>query len=238
MTGVETGATILKVGVAVIERAAPTGMEIVRSWLTGKQVVVVGPPRAGKSTFIDYLHYGLFEDEKDTSKTIDITATARFNVKIGRDSALQLLVSRAIDVPGQIGPVWQADVVFHTRPHAVLLMVDLSAPLDGTAEQATASWLEAYCKRLEAQWRAKGKRGNRTKTMIVIMNKADKVEASVIETHRKRYREIIDTQLRDARGKMLEDIAILPCVTVNNPNGTKSVDAVISHLAKALVAGG
>jgi len=91
MTGTET-ATLLKVGVAVIQRVAPSGIALIKSLFKGKEVLIVGQARAGKTTFVDYLHYGLFEDEKERFKTVDVTGSARFNVRMGRDSALELTV--------------------------------------------------------------------------------------------------------------------------------------------------
>jgi hypothetical protein len=64
-------------------------------------------------------------------------------------------------------------------------------------------------------------------TMLVMVNKSDKVSAEVIEANKQEYRKILDAELRDARGRMLEDIVILPAVAVSNPNGTKSLDSVI-----------
>ena len=236
MTGGEIlgGATLIKVGVAVIQRAAPTGLALIKSWLKGKEVVVIGQARAGKTTFLDYLQFGLFEDEKDTSKTLDVLPSARFNIKMGRDSALELNVKTAVDVPGQIGAVAHADLVFDRKPHAVILVTDLTSPLRGESDRASAAWLSDFCKRLEARWRAKGRRANRIKTMILIMNKRDKVDIRRVTSRKKEFQKILDSELREARGQMLNDIAIMPCTLVTNPDGTKSVDGVIGHLAKSL----
>ncbi|HEY0605976.1 MAG TPA: hypothetical protein VGD58_23835 [Herpetosiphonaceae bacterium] len=234
MTGVETSATLVKVGVAVISRAAPTGLEIVKAWLKGKEVIIVGQARAGKTTFVDYLQFGLFEDEKDTSKTRDVEESARFNIKMGRDSALQLSVKKVVDVPGQIGAAWQADEVFYRRPHAIVIMTDLTSPLDGEPDRAAAAWLLEFCRELESNWRIKGKRGNRVKSIILVMNKLDKVTEDVVTSRKTKFQGILNTELREARGRMLSEIAIMPCSLVTNPQGTKAVDAVIAHLAKTL----
>lgn len=45
-------------------------------------------------------------------------------------------------------------------------------------------------------------------------------------------RNILDIKLRDACGRMLEEIAIMPCTLVTNPQSTKSADSVIAHPAK------
>ena len=84
MTGAEgAGAALVEVGLWAIDRAAPRGLAFVRSWMRGRQILVVGPPRAGKTTFIDYLQYGLFEPEKHTAKTLKTSRSARFDVRMG-----------------------------------------------------------------------------------------------------------------------------------------------------------
>lgn len=235
MTGSEVaGATVLKIGVAVIQRVAPSGIALIKSWLKGKEVLVIGQARAGKTTFVDYLQYGLFEDEKVTDKSVDVTDSARFNVKMGRDSALELTVKTVVDVPGQIGAVAHADLAFRRRPHAIIIFTDLTSPLKGEPDRASAAWIFEFCRRLEALWRTKKRRSNRIKSMLVVMNKADKVDAKQVESRRKEFRKILDSELREARGEMIEEVAITPCTMVTNPEGTKSVDSIIAHLAKAL----
>lgn len=64
MPGAEAGAVLLKVGVAVVERVAPGGLALFKSWLKGKEVMIVGQARAGKTTFIDYLQYGFLKTRK------------------------------------------------------------------------------------------------------------------------------------------------------------------------------
>lgn len=235
MAGIETGATLLKVGVTMMERVVPGGIALLKSWIKGKEIIVVGQARAGKTTFIDYLQYGLFQDEKDTGKTLDVTPSARFNVKMGRDAALELIVRAVVDVPGQGGPVQQAKLVFDKRPHAVIIFSDLTRPLKGVSEQASGIWLQEFCRALESRWRADRKRKNRIRSIILVANKYDKVDEKKLSSCKDFYRKILDAELREARGRMLDEIAITPCVLVTNPDGTKTVDGVIAHLAKALV---
>jgi len=114
-----TEAALLKVGVAVIQRAAPKGISLIKAWFKGKLVIVVGQARAGKTTFLDYLQYGFFSDEKETFKTDVITPSARFDVKLGRNAELELSVQSVVDVPGQPGATFHADLIHKRKPHAV-----------------------------------------------------------------------------------------------------------------------
>jgi GTPase SAR1 family protein len=236
MSGVDPSIPILiKAGVAVIQRAAPKGLELIKSWWKGKTILVVGQDRSGKTTFVDYFQYGLFEDEKDTDKTYDVTPSARFNVKIGKAETLEVSVKTAVDVPGQIGPIAHADLVFESNPHAVLIFMDLTRPLRRDSKISSIEWLTDFCKRLEAKWRINRHTRNHIKSIIIVLNKKDKVDVKTIESRKRAFQKILDAELKDGRGQMLNDVAIIPCVLINNSDGTKSADSVISHLAKALI---
>jgi len=235
---VEAGAIVAEIGIAIVERAAPSGIKLIRSWIRGKKIVVVGQDRAGKTTFIDYLHYGIFGAERDVPKTTRVEGTARFDVKVGRNAALELRVKTVVEVPGPVNAVAHANIVLQQRPHAIIIFTDLTTPAEGESNRASGAWLEEFCKRLEELWRAKGRRGNRTRAIIVVMNKRDKVEdPQVLDDRRTRFRKILEAELHGARGRMIDEVAIMPCTLVSNPNGTREVDRVIEHLARALVQG-
>lgn len=237
MTGAELAGPVAE----EIIRLLPKGFALLRSWWAGKEILIVGQARAGKTTFREYLQYGLFDDEKPTDETSEIEPTGRFDVGIGQRGALKLSVRSAIDSPGQAGAVAHANLAFEQNPHALLIVLDLTAPLDGQPDRASGAWLKRFCKRYEAKWRVDRKRKNHLKVAVVIMSKADKIDAAdaearrnIIEAHRNAYREILEAELREARGRMLQEIAVIPCSMVTNTSGTKLMDGVIAHLAKAV----
>lgn len=236
MTGAELGGGILvDVGIAIIERAGPSALTFLKSLLRGKRVLILGQARAGKSTFRDYLEHGIFEDERETDKTPEVKPGPRFTIKVGRNAALELSFKTVVDTPGQVGPVEHANLAYQHRPHALLIFTDLTSPLHGEPERASATWLSEFCRRLESKWRVnEQKRTNRIKSVILIMNKSDKVGKDIVDLHKKEFRTIFTTELRDARGKMIDEVEIRPCTLVTNPQGTRAVDSIIVHLAKAL----
>jgi putative ribosome biogenesis GTPase RsgA len=65
-------AAVVKAGLSLLERTAPAGLGRIRSWWKGKTILVLGQARAGKSTFLDYLQHGIFEEEQDTEKTLEV----------------------------------------------------------------------------------------------------------------------------------------------------------------------
>lgn len=230
MTGLEPYmGTMAKVGVAVISKA-PTGLQIIKSWWKGKTILIIGQERAGKTTFLDYFQHGIWGEERDTIRTIRDLPTARFNVKLGHNETLEFCVTTAIDTAGQSPQFQQAEKIIEKNPNALLIFMDLSKP-----HKSSVEWLEELCRRIENQWRANKRKRNKIQSIILVMNKKDKVDTKMIETRKKAFKKILDSELKDARGKMIDDIVIVSTVMVTNPNETKSVDSLIADLAKALI---
>lgn len=227
---VDYGLTIAKIAGTVITRAAPSGLKLVKSWWYGKKVILIGQSRAGKTTFLDYFQYGLFEDEKERERTHDVLPSARFDVKVGKAETLEINVAKAVDVGGHHSPFQQARLIVENNPQALLIFLDSTVSLTDSK-----AWLTEFCQQLENQWRIKGSRKNKVKSIILVLNKKDKVEATEIESKKKAFKKIIDSELREARGKILDGIPVFPTVMVNNQEGTKSADSLIAHLAKALI---
>lgn len=238
MTGIEGGTAVaLKLGVSVVTRVAPAGFALVRSWLRGKELLVIGQPRAGKTTFVDYLQHGLFEDEKDTEKSHDLSATPRFNVKLGRDSALELTVKTAVDIPGQWGAVKHADVAFDRNPHAILVFLDATPPGKQVTDESEIDpeiWMRNFCQRLETHWRTDDRKRSRLRALTIAVNKVDRIPPENVPVLRKRLRSIADSELHDAKGRMKDAVAIVGTCLVTNSDGAKLIDSAIAQLAKQL----
>jgi len=228
-----TGSELYAPAAEELIRLIPKGFGLVKRWWVGKEVLIIGQPRAGKTTFREYLQYALFDDEKPTDETAEIESTKQIDIGIGQRGNLKLNVKRAIDTPGQVGAVEHANLAFQENPHGLIIVLDLTAPLDGEPDRASATWLKRFCRRYEAKWRVDRNRKNRLKAIVVIMSKADKLASGTIDERRKIYKEILDTELKDARGKMLDGVAVLPCSMVTNPHGTRLMDNVVAYLAAA-----
>jgi GTPase SAR1 family protein len=232
VTGPEIGTAIK--AAEVISRGVPKGYELVKSWWTAREFLVVGQARAGKTTFCEYLKLGYFEDVRRTEETPEVERSGRFNIELGRDKALKLVVSNAVDIPGQVGAVEHANLAFTRNPHALIVILDLTTPLQGEPDRASGDWLRRFCKRLETKWRVNVKRKNRLAAMVVVMNKQDASSSEQVATAEALYRKILEEELRDARGRISGEIPVLPSIMVTNSDGPKLVDAVIRELARSL----
>ncbi len=219
-----------------IKWAAPKGWGLLRSWWVGKELLIIGQARAGKTTLRDYLQLGEFDDAVPTEETPEIEETERFQLTVGNESPLKLIVTKAIDTPGQVGAVADANYAYDRNPHALIIVLDLTTPFEGEPDRASGAWLRRFCRRYETLWRANPKKKkSRVKAIIVVMNKADKVDVTTVETRTKEYRFIVDSELKNAKGKMTDSVGVLPCSVVTNAQGKKLVNRVIAYLTKIVV---
>jgi signal recognition particle receptor subunit beta len=232
-TGIETAiaGTIVKMA---IERGAPAGIARLTSMFKGKTVMVVGPARSGKTTFVRYLQFGIFMHADETQPTYDPVESPRFNLRLGPNKTLEVSIKSAVDLPGQYPARRLADEAFDHRPHALVYVLDLTAPLEGEADRASGEWLKQFCERLDQRWQGQKPQRNRLRSVIVAMNKMDLVDAAVVTTNEKRYKEIMSQSFRAAKGPNTDDVVFRRSIMVENPDSTKWVDAILVDLASSL----
>ena len=204
------------------------------TWLTGHEVLILGPARAGKTSFVDYLRYGVLEPEQETEKTLDVETTATFRVKIGRDASLELRVKRAVDVAGQVGPIEHARIAEKRRPHALIVLLDLSAPITGTSDRASGPWLIEFCKYLDEGLRMNTAMRKRLRTIIFVANKRDTQTGDSATKRIEGFRKIIKRHLSTSLATKVDSIPIMPCSLIQCDDAVSFADAVIVRLAKAL----
>jgi GTPase SAR1 family protein len=231
---IDGGAIGLKVAIDLVKRPAMSGLARVHTWLTGHEVLVLGPARAGKTSFVDYLRYGVLEPAQQTEKTLNIEKTTTFTVKIGRDASLELKVKRAVDVAGQVGPIEHARIAERRRPHAVVVLLDLSAPVTGKSDRASGPWLIEFCKHLDERIRTNAKMRKRLKTIIFVANKYDSQSTEAAGKRIEAFRRIVRKHLGMSFSTRVDSIPIMPCTLVLTENTTSLADSVIIRLAKAL----
>jgi signal recognition particle receptor subunit beta len=237
--GVTTGLEAAAAGAVVklaIERGAPAGIGVLRSWLRGKTIVVVGQPQAGKSTFIRYVQYGIFEHADEMQRTWDPIESPKFNLRLGPDRSCEVSVKTVLELPGQVAARNLADSAFERRPHALLLLLDLTHPLEGSSEErASATWLRNFCRRFDERWQRVKADRNRLRSVIIVMNKMDIAQSGAAQTNEVAYRKVLSEEWRASRGPHSDDPLYRRCIMVENPDGTKWVDRVLVDMATALI---
>lgn len=219
-----------------IDRAGRPGIAKLFSVLRGKTLMVIGPRASGKSTFLNYVRYGVFQHEQDAQSTYRPQNIQDFRLAIGQDKALTVSIRKAIDIPGQWNSKDLADDVFERRPHALVVMLDLSAPLeDPNDSRSTAIWLRQFCTEAEVRAHASKARKNRLRVIVVVLNKADLVSDEEFAEKRQVFEKIIDNGWKTARGQHHADPIFRRCVAVKNQDGTQWIDSILVDIGTGLV---
>jgi GTPase SAR1 family protein len=221
-----------------IERGGRPGLRRLQTALTGRTVMVVGPPRAGKTTFLDYVRYGVFQHAQETAVTYRRNVAKNFTLAVGPQKALTVAIKSAEEIQGQTDPVRLAEEVFERRPHALVIVLDVSAPLDDPNDfRSSARWLREFCQRAEQEAHKHKAKRNRLRGVIVAMNKADLVDDEALSRAADTYREIMVQQWRAARGTRSADPLYRKCIAVETGDHTRWVDAILVDVTKVLAAG-
>jgi hypothetical protein len=229
-----TSAILLKLGVDLVSRPAQTGLAILTTWAAGHEVLVVGPARAGKTSFVEFLQYGVLEKEQETAKTTTPHKSASFRVKIGRSEALELKVRSTMDLPGEAGATEHARKAKLRKPQAIVVILDISAPLAGNSKYASGPWLTTFCKQIAANLRNEPKFKKRLRCLIFVANHYDKLATSSAQRKIDALRSLAEKHLESSFDPGSDCMPFLPCVLVDTPIKSELADLVIVRLAKSL----
>jgi len=217
-------------GKEAARRAAPKGLSRLTTYATGKEILILGPSSAGKTKFAQYLRLGMLDQEGSREMTYQITKSPVFVIRLGNAGGLQLKVRRAVDTPGQVGPIQHATLVGRRKPHAVIIMLDCTK-----AVSTSVRWLRLFCDRLDTVLRKGSYAKTKLSGILVLLNKRDKVNSSKSEEIAEAAQEVLGRYLSVVLGKDRAGlIPILDCVSVQTSRGTRLIDEVIAQLAERL----
>ena len=217
-------------GVQTPRRTSAKGLSRLTTYARGREILILGPGSAGKTKFAQYLRLGALDPEGKREMTYYVTKSPGFVIGIGREGGLMLKVRRAVDTPGQVGPVQHAGLVSRRKPHAVIVMLDCSS-----AVSATVRWLRLFCSGLDTVLRRGSYAARRLKEIVVLLNKRDKISGRQSAELRQAVRQVLNQQLSVALGvERARSIPILECVSVRTGCGTALIDGVIGQLAERL----
>ena len=151
--------------------------------------------------------------------TYAVTRSPAFVVDLGREEGLVLRVRRAVDTPGQVGPLQHALLVVRRRPHAVIVMLDCSSdPL------STLRWFCLFCDALDSVLRKVSSAARRLQEMVVLLNKRDKIEDREFAKLRQAVRRALERFLSVVWGEeRVRSIPILECISVRTGAGRLSL---------------
>ena len=220
--GLKAGAT---------QRARPRGLYGLITHALGKEILVLGPSTAGKTKFTEYLRLGTLDVEGRREMTYRVRKSPAFTVGLGPEKGFVLKVRRAVDTPGQVGPLQHATLVGRRRPHAIVVVLDCSR-----AALMMVTWLHLFCDRLDTVLRRGSYARRRLGQILVLLNKRDRIASDECEQLKDGVRQVLKQHLSVVLGAdRVQAIPVLECIAVETEHGTELIDHVIGSLAERLI---
>ena len=215
--------------IRAVGRAAPKGVARLRTYAKGREILVVGPSSAGKSKFAQYLRLGTLDPEGLREMTYHISKSPTFTIYVSSDGRLALNVRRAVDTPGQTGPIQHATLIGKRKPHAVVVLLDSTRSLS-----ATVKWLRLFANRLDTVLRRGRYTKRKLREIVVLLNKRDKIANDAFRELSEDVREELDRYLAVPLGKQrAAAIPIFECICIQTPQGSDLIDTVITYPRRA-----
>jgi hypothetical protein len=224
--GVSTG-----VGARGARRSRARGLYGLITHALGKEILVLGPSTAGKSKFTDYLRLGTLDEEGKREMTYRVRKSPAFTVGLGPENGCMLKIRRAVDTPGQVGPLQHATLVGRRKPHAIVIVLDCAR-----SALMMTTWLHLFCDRLDTVLRRGSYGRRRLQEIVVLLNKRDKIDTHQFEQLKYQVSGVLNQHLTVVLGApRVQSIPILGCISVETEHGTDLIDYVISQLGERLV---
>ena len=217
-------------GVSRARRTRPRGLYSLITHALGKEILVLGPSTAGKSKFTEYLRLGTLDTEGQREMTYRVRKSPAFTLGVGVDHGCLLRVRRAVDTPGQVGPLQHATLVGRRKPHAIIVVLDCNR-----SALMMVTWLHLFCDRLDTVLRRGSYARRKLNEIVVLLNKRDKIDSDAFDQMRSQVGEVLQQPLTVVLGaERVQSIPVLGCISVQTEHGTELIDHVISELGTRL----
>jgi signal recognition particle receptor subunit beta len=224
------GSVLVEGAVEIIVHAAKSPLAKLVRHITGKRIIIVGPPKSGKTSFARYLRYGIPADESVNLRSTGIETHSTFSVELGKGQKLSVNFSYMRALPGQVTPSNQATNIKASKANLALVMLDLTkykGPSQQQDDENIIGWLEEFCRHLARNYsRASEKAKGRLK-LVVALNKTDKVTQTILHQARRRVSKTIADTLMEQFSDRAKGFPISPCCLIDHPALIKDRDSLM-----------
>jgi len=204
--------------------------------LLGRNILVLGHSRAGKTSFYYYLKENLFATTHKYPRTSKAMKMGSFTVD--KKGGTRFDVSRGLDVSGELPISLQIEYIKQKKPEAILIML---SPLSreegiGAAEEwlPATQWLSDFVDHFRQTIANDREVRKKLRVMLVILNKSDLVSPEMAERICGELRGIIQRELKELVGERTKDIKVIPCTLRREKGGELAANTVIVELISCL----
>jgi GTPase SAR1 family protein len=202
----DAGAIVGKVGVGVLRAVAPGAVAWLKTQVAGKTVLFVGPSRAGKTSFINYLRSGAYTDPSDgVPRTQNTKNIGSLQLK-SPNGMVSIDLKKIIDTKGQDFPRSHATLVSKYRPHALCILADASSDWSSSGsnpDKNGRAWLEEFLEGICEIRQDDPHIFRRLKSFTILVNKSDLVSDNNVQIKRiEQIKLITKTYFRGGTGRI------------------------------------
>lgn len=141
-------------------------------------------------------------------------------------------VKTAVDTVGQLDPDSQSALVVQYRPHAIIIVLDGTAPWEGDDELYSGYYLRQLLNSLVYKYNSKYRGYKKLKNIFVLINKSDKVKEVTLKNLIKKVRDVTRNELKSRAGMSADHIMCMECSLLQDK--VNVANAVVQKLALAL----
>jgi GTPase SAR1 family protein len=229
----------------VAERLIPSGISWVKAWWSGKRMLILGPARSGKTSFINYLESDILFTERKSKITTRVTKRKSFVFALGEKRKVKIPIWKPRDVPGQVSPEKHVSYIERYEPDCIVVVLDATKFfLDpGREAESSLEWFKEFCQHLNSLLLRDPGLARSIDSMVVVMNKWDKIPSTNDkddEANKEAFalyvREILDQYLSNMfyRKDGPNVIDVIPCALVESKCKKVLADYAVNSIASSL----
>lgn len=229
--------SVASLGLKVYDDKLRRPLSLLSAWLRGKHLLLLGPSRAGKTRFWNYVKTGLlFPPAEDDLRTRQRTNAGAKRIVF--NDHFHFDISVLDDSPGQDRAQDQVERARRENPHELILLIDASTDKvsDGVENMIqTEQWVKNFFSEFKKTWlhSSEGLSFSRIENISVLLNKFDLAEETVFQNREQAIRKIIQESLREALSE--SQIASIAIIRVALANTDKYKDT-LAHAALQRIA--
>gem|GEM_PF-5488367 len=208
-------------------------------------MLILGPARSGKTSFINYLESDILFPERRSTITTKVKKRKTFVFSLGEKRKVRIPIWKPRDVPGQVSPKEHVSYVERYEPDCIVIVLDATKFfLDpGHKAESSLEWLKEFCQYLNSLLIRDPGLAKNIDSMVVVMNKWDKIPSKNDkddEVNKEAFalyvRDVLDQYLNNEfyRKDGSNVVHIIPCALVESKYQKALADYAVNSVASSL----
>lgn len=210
-----------------LAQRSPRVMAWFKRYFLGLKLLIVGPKRSGKTSFYNFLKHDYFADQRGTNKTKEVIEIKSFDVNKGGE--LNLPIKKALDIPGQLNTLDQADLMRQETPQAIIIFTAVD-----NANPSCSQWLRSFLIDLRDVLDKNVSVSSNLVSLTIVLNKIDLVSEQESDRLISEMQNIVDDTLRPLIQNNVRLIDVIPCTLYKKAGGERTANTIVLSVVEAV----